>query len=75
VNAHVIMIIHANVLLVKLIQLDLDKSPAVINQQINNSRKGGRADECVGLENRCGETHRGFESHPFRHSGVTQLAE
>jgi len=29
------------------------------------SRKGGRADECVGLENRCGATHRGFESHPF----------
>ena len=38
-------------------------------------RKGGRADECVGLENRCGETHRGFESHPFHHSGVAQLAE
>ena len=39
------------------------------------SRKGGRADECVGLENRCGETHRGFESHPFHHSGVAQMAE
>ena len=31
-------------------------------------RKGGRADECNGLENRRGESLRGFESPSFRHS-------
>ena len=31
------------------------------------SRRGGRAVEGIGLENRQGESSRGFESHPLRH--------
>src|SRR5690625_974 len=30
-------------------------------------RRGGRAAECTGLENRRWATIRGFESHPLRH--------
>ena len=30
-------------------------------------RRGGRAVDCTGLENRRGESLRGFESHPLRH--------
>gem|GEM_PF-6630329 len=28
--------------------------------------KGDRVVDGAGLENQCGATHRGFESHPFR---------
>ena len=31
------------------------------------TRRGGRAVYCTGLENRRGESLRGFESHPLRH--------
>ena len=34
----------------------------------NYNRRGDRAAECTGFENRRGETHRGFESHPLRQS-------
>ena len=39
------------------------------------ARKGGRVVDCTGLENRQGESLRGFESHPFRQqsSNVRQL--
>ena len=31
------------------------------------ARRGDRAAECTGLENRRSESYRGFESHPLRH--------
>ncbi len=77
VNVLAIMTITAIVSLARLDQFHLGMFPEDINQlaevlklaklKISESRKGGRADECVGLENRCGVTHRGFESHPFHH--------
>ena len=32
-----------------------------------------RADECTGLENRRGESHRGFESLSLRHGDLTEF--
>ena len=39
------------------------------------SGRGGRADEGGGLENRCGATHRGFESHSLRQSRPYRAAK
>ena len=33
---------------------------------VGSPRRGARAAESDGLENRCGASHRGFESHPLR---------
>ena len=37
-------------------------------------RRAGRADDCNGLENRRGESLRGFESPALRHFLLTDLA-
>ena len=36
------------------------------NRDSTSLRRGGRAADCTGLENRHGESHRGFESLPLR---------
>ena len=36
-------------------------------------RRAGRADDCNGLENRRGESLRGFESPALRHFSLTDL--
>src|SRR5687768_13573879 len=37
------------------------------------SWRGGRAADCTGLENRHGESHRGFESLPLRSRGASHV--